>query len=305
VLSCSDLQFSYGSKQRLNGVSFAAHAGEVVGFFGHNGSGKSTLLNMLSAVLPINHGSVHFLGCDAVGKDKFLKRELRRFFGVLFQGTSSDDKLCSVQNLNYYGRLMGIPQSEITSKVFAILMQAQLEHRADEPVKKLSGGMRRRLELYRTFLHQPKMLILDEPCAGLDAQESARFLLYLKQYQLQTNAAVIMASHDPAEILACDRVIMMSDGSVIADGTPKDMLKQLNYVRCTITVKDGDPVDVGNMPWFDVDRDQCVLKAKINSHAVADFLRHPFLLSPAVKGFAIENPSLADVYEGLRHKGQE
>lgn len=299
MLCVSKLDFFYGSHQRLKQVSFTLNQGERLGIFGHNGSGKSTLLKLLSAALPVKHGAVRFLGEDALGSDGYFKRELRTLVGVLFQGTSSDDKLSSWDNLIYFSQLMGV--ADASSKVQQILDNAQLTSRAHEAVKKLSGGMRRRLELYRTFLHQPMMLVLDEPTAGLDVKEAGRFFSYLTTYQQNTGAAVIMATHNPDELMSCDRVIMMKDGAVIQEGVPHLLVSQLDYVRCLMSLKPDTIYDGVQIPWFDVRYrdDEGVIFAKVAKRVLPDFLRHPFLHSPSIKGFTLENPSLADVYEGL------
>lgn len=300
VLSISNLEYSYGKKRFLH-VSFSLKGGESICLYGHNGSGKSTLLKILSAVVPAESGTIEFLGHNALSKDGYFKKDLRQKIGVLFQGTSTDDKLSSRDNLLYFCQLMGVKNASL--KVEQILNDANLIERAHEPVKKLSVGMRRRLEVYRTFLHDPLLLLLDEPTAALDACETSRFFAFLRSYQQRTQASVIMALHNPSEVMHADRVLMMKDGIVIEEGDPKILLSQLNYLQIKIYFADKITKDLSSLNWFDARYDQAanVLSAKFKSSHLLDVLGHPLMVTKAIKSISINYPNMADIYEFSCH----
>lgn len=302
MLECADLNYYYGSSHRLKGVSFGAASGSLLGLFGHNGCGKSTLLKMLGGSLPVKSGNVMFFKGVAIGNDGYVLFRFRKNMGVLFQDTSSDEKLSAFDNLVYGARLMGLSRSSEDDLVKKTLRLANLSERAHDQVKKLSGGMRRRLELYRTFLHRPKIVLLDEPTAGLDVLETARFFSFLKDYQRETGATVLLSTHRPDELMHCDRVIMLVEGRMKADRTPLDMLKDLDYLRCSFAVNEGvASVKLDDLGLFDMvfDDVESTLRAKIRVSDLDTLLSSPMLRRGALKRFSMEKPNLADAYEEL------
>jgi ABC-2 type transport system ATP-binding protein len=301
VLSCTDLEYSYGPRRRLKGISFSANAGALIALFGHNGCGKSTLLKLLSGVLPVQKGSVSLEMQSALNPEGYLRHDLRARIGVLFQGTSSDEKLSAADNLKYAASLMGVPTAKINEKIEWALLQSGLKEHAYVPVKKLSGGMRRRLELYRTFLHRPQLVLLDEPTAGLDILEARRFFSFLKNYQNDTNALVIMSSHHPDELLACHEVIMMHEGEICAQGSPVVMLNKLDYLRCSFSLhRDHDRSPLVDLDFFALTEEtDGVIKGKIKGQEIDSFFKSSFFPKDAFKSFSVEKPSLADFYEDI------
>lgn len=302
MLDCQRLDFSYGAVKRLHDVSFCSLRGQLTALFGHNGSGKSTLLKMLGASLPILTGHVRFDQQSIIDADGYISTEFRPKIGVLFQSTSSDEKLSCFDNLLYAAKLLGISSANRLEKVHLALEQAGLADRAHEPVKKLSLGLRRRLELYRTFMHNPQLVLLDEPTASLDVLESAKFFAFLKSYQQKNNAVILISSHRAEEILHCDQVLMMKNGRISATGSPQNMLNHLNYFCCTFLLDHkADLISFKGLNLFDQFHDEVngVIKAKCASDAVDTLLNSFILRNGSLKGFFIEKPSLADVYDNI------
>jgi ABC-2 type transport system ATP-binding protein len=295
MLSVISLSYYYGLVRRLDEISFTIKHGQMMGIFGHNGSGKSTLLSMLQAVLPVQHGQVYFQKENAVGDDGYIRRDLRNQMGILCQHTSSDEKLSLWHNLYYFAHLMGVSDKKI--KVAKWLELAKLTDRAKEPIKNLSGGMRRRLELYRTFLHEPKLVILDEPTLGLDVGEAKRFWSFLSEYKNKTGAVVVLASHDNHGLMVCEHILMLKNGQVIKEGSPLALMGGLDFMRCFISVK--QPISDLNLPWYDVKKsyDDHEISAKIPLTSLNALFHHPFFSSPHLNSLNLEHPSLVDVYE--------
>lgn len=301
MLECTGLDFYYGAAHRLKDVSFSAEPGALIGLFGRNGAGKTTLLKMLGGTLPIRSGQFRLFGKPAVDDQGYLRTDLRRDFAVLFQGTSSDEKLSAYYNLAYGARLMGVPSAKIDEVVRRTLTFADLADRAHEPIKKYSGGMRRRLELYRSFMHSPRVVLLDEPTAGLDVLESQKFFSFLKDYQKRNQAVVIMSTHRPEEAINSDRVIMMTDGVILADRSPNDLILELNYLCCSLALEENfDPRGLFSS-IFDVvlDNREGMMRAKLPISELDAFLKSPCLRDQKIKAFAIEKPTIADAYHDL------
>lgn len=298
VLECTNLDFFYGKLQRLKSLNLRIDGGSLLGLFGSNGSGKSTLLHMLGGSLPVLFGEYRLFGMTAVDKSGYLRTDLRPNIGILFQGTSSDDKLSGSENLAFTAELMGIKKSERDGIIRECLERADLCERAHEQVKKFSGGMRRRLELYRTFMHKPKIVLLDEPTAGLDVAESQKFLSFVKNYIAETRAIVLMASHRPEELVLADNVLMMFRGESIGCSSPSELIARLNYLRCTFSFSTERAVCEFSSSFFDIEYDatRACVTAKLPVGDLETMLKSPLLRDGSIKAFTLEHPSVADAY---------
>lgn|GEM_PF-2161357 len=301
MLLCSGLDFYYGSVHRLKNLALAVPNESLIGLFGHNGAGKSTLLRMLGGSLPIHHGDYSLDSESALDTNGYLRSDWRRQFGVLLEGTSSDDKLSAYQNLVYSARLMGVSLPLIEDAAISTLKEADLYDRAHEPLKRYSHGMRRRLELYRTFMHKPKVVLLDEPTAALDVGESTKFMAFLKQYRRETKASIIMSTHRPDEVMQCERVIMMKDGRIVSDQPPLSLVVGLDYLLVLLTLADGiDALEL--FPYlYEAQRDEAagLIRAKLPRQNLDGFLKSPLLRGQQVRAFSVEQPTVADAYKDM------
>ncbi|MDP2211247.1 MAG: ABC transporter ATP-binding protein [Candidatus Aquicultor sp.] len=221
VVVAQDLTKVFDGLTAVKGISFTVERGERVGFLGPNGAGKTTTIRMLYGMSPPTTGSLSVLGLDV--RDDI--RDIKRRIGVVPQETNLDTDLSVRENLEVYANYFGIPKKPASERIHELLAFMQLEERADTMVDTLSGGMKRRLLLARALLNNPELLILDEPTTGLDPQ--ARHLIWdrLKSLQEQ-NVTLILTTHymDEASRL-CDRIIIMDEGSIIAEGIPLDLIE--------------------------------------------------------------------------------
>lgn len=236
MLHIKNLNYSYGQKSALCALDLDFSEAALIGLFGHNGSGKSTLLKILSGLLAADSGQIYFHGTSVFNKRRFIASGFREIIGALFQTTSSDALLSLSDNLRYFASIMGIATKDIEGRVKEALVLANLSDQAEIRVKTLSHGMRRRLELYRTFMHRPKFIFLDEPTAGLDIEEAARFWRYIKDYQENEKALVLCATHYPLELEHCHEVVMMSNGSIIAKETSAKLSEELDHWRYEVDI---------------------------------------------------------------------
>ena len=220
--------------------------------------------------------------------------------GVLFQNSSSDEKLTVLDNLVFSARLYGLDATQALAQAHEALVFASLIDRAKDAVKKLSVGLRRRLELYRCFMHKPQLVLLDEPTAGLDVAEIKKFLVFLKHYQVTNQAAIIMASHHADELLVADHVVMMKEGRVLEQGTPFAMLRRLDYLRCSFVLDNADSTMLDSLQLFHREQNpDGSTSAKFRVDYLDTFLKSAFVRHASFKSLSIEKPSLGDVYRDL------
>lgn len=207
---------SYGSFEAVRGVSCEIRPGECFGLLGPNGAGKSTLINMIYGASPRNAGRLEVFGLDPATQARAIKSRL----GVVTQENALDEGLTVRENMELYAAFVNVPAKERKPRVRELLEFMNLAHKENDPIRFLSGGMKRRLVFVRALLGNPELVILDEPTTGLDP--AVRHLLWGKVNQLKAEGkTVLLTTHymHEAEIL-CDRLIIMNKGEVIASGSP-------------------------------------------------------------------------------------
>jgi len=210
------LSHRYGTRIALDDVTLQVQRGEIVGLLGPNGSGKTTLFHLLSTLIPVTHGEVQLLGYD-------LRREaaaIRTQLGVVFQHPSLDRKLTVQENIRHHGHLYGLHGRLLRERTQHVLQRVGLHERSAELVETLSGGLQRRVELAKALLHQPVLLLLDEPSTGLDPGARRDFMAYLQHLRQQDGVSVLLTTHMLDEAEHCDRVGIMHQGRLIALDTP-------------------------------------------------------------------------------------
>lgn len=220
-LSCHQLTKRFGDATVVNGVSFQLSAGECLGIIGPNGAGKTTTLRMLLGLTTPDSGQVDVFGLRMPDHSAEVKSRL----GVVSQFDSLDPDFTCEENLRVYGRYFGLPSSMLNERIPKGLEFAALTHKAKARPGDLSGGMKRRLSLARALINDPALLFLDEPTTGLDPQ--ARHLMWERLQQLlQQGKSILLTTHfmDEAERL-CDRLLVLDHGQVIAQGTPRELIK--------------------------------------------------------------------------------
>ena len=222
VISASNLTKRYREVVAVDGISFAIRQGECFGFLGPNGAGKTSTMKMIACISPVTAGELTVDGKD-VGREQ---RAIKSHLGVVSQADSLDPDLSVIQNLVAYGRFFNLPRRTATTSIWEALDLFQLRAKAHQRPDELSGGMRRRLLIARALLHQPKILILDEPTTGLDPQ--ARHMVWDKLTVLRSQGiTILLTTHymDEAAYL-CDRVVVMDAGRILAEGRPEDLVRE-------------------------------------------------------------------------------
>ena len=210
------LSHNYGERQALREVSFAVESGEMVGLLGPNGGGKTTLFRILATMLRPTAGDASLSG-RSVMKDP---HGVRSVLGVVFQRPSLDIKLTVMENLRHHGNLHGLSGNDLRKRSRNALIALGLADRARERVESLSGGLARRVELAKSLLHRPSILLLDEPNTGLDPNARRDFLDYLDNLRKRDGVTVLLTTHFLEEAERCDRVGIMHEGRLVAYDTP-------------------------------------------------------------------------------------
>jgi ABC-2 type transport system ATP-binding protein len=210
----------YGSFMAVKDVSFSVKEGEIFGLLGPNGAGKSTLIRMMTTLIPVTGGRALVAGHD-VTKDSDA---VRRVIGVIPQALTSDPDLTVEENLSIYAKLYGVPRAERIHNINEVLEAVDLLKWRDAPVKTLSGGMRRRVEIARGLVHNPHIFFLDEPTTGLDPVSRIAVWEMLDKVRKARKLTILITTHymEEADKL-CDRIAIVDHGTLVALGTPIEL----------------------------------------------------------------------------------
>jgi ABC-2 type transport system ATP-binding protein len=206
----------YGEHRALRDVTLQVAPGMLYGLLGPNGSGKTTLFRILSTLMPPSEGRAEVFGMDATRQSDAVRKRI----GVVFQDEALDEALTVRENLRFQAGLYGMHGAARRERIAALLEHLGVADRADDPVEELSGGLRRRADLARGLLHRPDLLLLDEPTSGLDPAARRTFWTAVERLQETEGTTLLLATHLMDEAERCDRVGILSEGTLVADGTP-------------------------------------------------------------------------------------
>jgi ABC-2 type transport system ATP-binding protein len=299
AVSVENLTHTYPAKrpsktprQALNGINFQIHEGEIFGLLGPNGGGKSTLFHILSTYFPPTRGHVEIFGVDLLRDIEAVRRKI----GVVFQAPGLDPKLTVQENLKHQGHLYGLSGEILARRIRDVLGRVGLADRAGEFVETLSGGMKRRVELAKGLLHQPKLLVLDEPTTGLDPVVRREIWAHLKDLQ-ESGATIALTTHLMDEADLCDRIAILNHGQLVALGRPKDLKAEIGGDVISVEAED--------LPALGADLER---KLSVKSTIVDGMLRielergHEFIpllvgaFPGRIKSVTLGKPSIEDVF---------
>jgi ABC-2 type transport system ATP-binding protein len=222
IVEVIQLRKSYGATIALDGVSFQVFEGEIFGLVGPNGAGKTTLLSIVSCLLEPSSGEARLRGRKVNLNDKELRREI----GIVPQELALYDQLSARENLLFFGRLYGLTGAALARRVQEVLSTVGLEDRADRKVATFSGGMKRRLNLGAALVHEPRLLLLDEPTTGVDPQSRNHIFEEIRRLN-RAGATVVYTSHYMEEVQSlCPRVGILDHGKLIACDFVTELLRK-------------------------------------------------------------------------------
>lgn len=235
-IKVDNISFSYGEKRALDGVSFDIEKGELFCVVGPNGGGKSTTFKILSTLLTPSSGTVEFWGEKANQNLDKVRSQL----GVVFQSPALDKKLTVEENLFYHGKLYGLSGKSLREKTKKLLERFSLSDRAKEKTEKLSGGLKRRVEIAKSLLTEPRLLILDEPTTGLDPVARREMWEYLNALRKETGLTVVFTTHLMDEAESSQKTLFLDKGKVLVAGTPSELKSRLG--GDVIALRTSEPV---------------------------------------------------------------
>jgi ABC-2 type transport system ATP-binding protein len=223
MIEVEHLSKSFGDVQAVNNVSFSVARGEIFAFLGPNGAGKTTTIKMLTTLLRPSSGRIRLDGLDPSAQPN----DARRRFGIVFQDPSLDAELTAWENMQLHGVLYHVPRATRLERSEALLKLFELWDRRDSQVKTFSGGMKRRLEIARGFLHTPRILFLDEPTLGLDPQSRNQLWTHVKHLNQTEGTTVFLTTHymEEADRVA-HRVGVIDQGTIVAQGSAEQLKQQ-------------------------------------------------------------------------------
>ena len=216
------LSYAYGAKQALCDLNLMVRSGHFTAILGPNGAGKSTLFHLLTRILKVQDGSIAILNADLVTEPLRAMANL----GVVFQQQTLDLDLTVRQNLAYFAALHGLPAHDLDKKIDASLASLSLLERSGEKVRALNGGHRRRVEIARALLHDPKVLLLDEPTVGLDVPSRRALVDHVHNLCRRRGLTALWATHLVDEVHRDDDLIIMHEGKIRALGSVTDILQE-------------------------------------------------------------------------------
>ena len=217
AIEVENLAKRFGDFVAVDGLNFSVEPGEVFGLLGPNGAGKSTLIRMLTTLVPPTSGTARVNGFDIIRQ----QNDVRQSIGVIPQAMTSDLDLSAWENMSIFAKLYGIPREKREKTIRQLMKDVDLEKWVDKPVKMFSGGMRRRLEIARGLVHEPKIFFLDEPTTGLDPVSRVAVWEMLARLKRERDLTILLTTHymDEADKL-CDRIAIVDHGKLVALDSP-------------------------------------------------------------------------------------
>ena len=230
ALSVRGVSHRYRERTALQDVDLTVPVGQVFGLLGPNGGGKTTLFRLIATLLPLQQGSISV--CDTLVDQ--APNAVRRLLGVTFQSASLDGKLTVRENLTHQGHLYGLSGMPLRERIREALERLGLADRQAELVDKLSGGLKRRVELAKTLLHRPRVLLLDEPSTGLDPGARREFWETLHALRRQFGTTILVTTHLMEEAEHCDNLAILNQGQIVASGSPGELKQSVGGDCLTI-----------------------------------------------------------------------
>ncbi len=298
LIEIKHLTKKFGDFTAVNDVSLEIREGEIFGLLGPNGAGKTTTLSILGTLLPPTSGTAIIDGHDVA----MHPTRVRRSIGFVFQDPSSDDLLTGRENLYLHAVMYGVPWKEIQSRIDESLRLVDLTDRQHVRMRKYSGGMRRRLELARGFLHKPKIMFLDEPTLGLDPQGRENLWHYIKKLSKENHITIILTTHymEEADVL-CDRVGIIDQGKIITLDTPANLKQSMGGDVVTIETKNAQISALEQKPYLQhLTYTNDLLRLTVDD--VSAHLQEILSLAGTATHIEFHAPTLHDVYMRLTGK---
>jgi ABC-2 type transport system ATP-binding protein len=283
----------FGEIEAVRGIDLEVHSGETFGFLGPNGAGKSTTINMLCTLIRPTAGRAQVAGHDVASE----RDEVRRNIGLVFQDTTLDGYLSAEQNLRLHAELYGLPRELFAPRMRQVLDMVGLWERRASRVNTFSGGMKRRLEIARGFLHSPRVLFLDEPTIGLDPQTRRSIWSYIRELKRREQITIFMTTHYMDEAEFCDRIAIMDGGRIIVLDTPEALKASVGTDRVQLTTENDQAAIAALRERFGIEATIAEGEVTFGVPEGEKFVPRLFAeLGVPIRSVSVARPSLDDVF---------
>lgn len=242
IIEVKNLKKYYKDTKAVDNISFNVKEGEFFAFLGINGAGKSTTINMITATIDMDEGQILVDGKNVKDNALVIKNEI----GVVFQESGLDQYLTAYDNLYYRGKLYNIDDTILKERINYLANELEFDEFLNRPLNKLSGGQKRKIDLSRALIHDPKIVILDEPTTGLDPKTRKLIWKYLDNLRENKKLTIFLTTHYMEEASKADKVVIIDEGKILTSGTPNELKKK--YAKDTLKIyKQGLDVDKFNL----------------------------------------------------------
>jgi len=304
MLKISNLKKSYGDIHAVKGVNIEVNEGEIVGLLGPNGAGKSTTISMISTLIKPDAGLIEFKDNNILNDPKPIQKVL----GIVPQEIALYPTLTGYENLRFWGSAYGLKGSILKKRIEEVSEIIGIKDRLKDKVEKYSGGMKRRINIGAALLHEPELLIMDEPTVGIDPQSRNHILETIKALN-KNGMSIIYTSHYMEEVeFLCDRIYIMDEGVVIADGTKESLVESVKGERKVIVTYEKDP----NGIQLDLEKEASVTRIEAEDNTLTLYTEGQNLIKKIVEvsssydieilSIDVENPNLESVFLHLTGK---
>lgn len=299
AISLRGLTKRFGDLVAVDSVDLEIAKGELFGLLGPNGAGKTTLIKMLTTMLRPTEGEARVWGYNVANE----RNEVRSSIGVVFQDPSIDNMLTGRENLDFHGRMYGMDGSLRKKRINEVLELVDLTDKADIKMEDYSGGMQRRLEIARGLMHHPKVLFLDEPTLGLDAQTRRYIWKYVEEMNAREGVTIVLTTHymEEADYL-CDRVAIVDNGRIVALDTSKNLKDLIGADTITLEVQSGGDALLQSLKSVDWIKSTGTSNGTIElrvDHAQAripEVMIEAYKNEALIKSVGLHEPTLEDVF---------
>lgn len=296
----------FNNKIVLDNISFNIEKGDIFGFIGPNGAGKTTLIRIMTGLLDANRGSVTIGGFEVKGE----AIQAKKLLGLVPQELAIMESVSAYDNLEFFGALYGLKGKELRKKIAEVLEFVGLTEKTKEKVKKFSGGMKRRLNLAAAIMHEPQILILDEPTVGIDPQSRNHIFDFIKHVNQEKKTTVLYTSHYMEEVeYLCDNIFIIDEGREVAYGSKssvKAMVSNNNKVR--VRLDNFKPLltdyikDLNAVVNVTASHEGLNLLVQADKFKLADLLKILEQNEAIIKSVSVDEPNLEEVFLGLTGK---
>lgn len=293
AIRVDDLSHAYGDRSALLRVTFEIRRGEIFGLLGPNGGGKTTLFRVLSTLLPVQSGQVSVLDRDVATNSAAIRQRI----GVTFQAPSLDRRLTVRENLVHQGHLYGLRGHDLARRIDERLARLGLTDRKHASVNSLSGGLQRRAEIAKGMLHDPELLLLDEPSTGLDPGARHDLWRYLQQLRSESGVTIVVTTHLMEEAEKCDRLGLLDRGQLVALGTPAELRSEIGGDCLTILAEAPERLSQRIAERFGITPKRLGQSLRIERARGHELLRELVEAFPEeITSVSLGKPSLEDVF---------